>query len=40
MLREVDMLAFIQTLDAICWLSLMVWTGLLLALIEDLLSVA
>ena len=39
-LREVYMLALIQTLDAICWLSLMVGTGLLLALIEDLLSVA
>ena len=39
-LREVYMLALIQTLDAICWLSLMVGTGLLLALIENLLSVA
>ena len=40
MLREVYMLALIQTLYAICWLSLMVDTGLLLALVEDLLSVA
>ena len=39
-LREVYVLALIQTLDTICWLSLMVGTGLLLALIENLFSVA
>jgi hypothetical protein len=39
-LREVGMFPFIQTFTTICWLSLMVDTGLLLALVEDLLSVA
>ena len=39
-LREVDMLAFIEAFCAISWLTLIVYTGLLLALVEDLLSVA
>jgi hypothetical protein len=34
------MLAFSETLDTICWLTQMVGTGLLLALVEDLISVA
>jgi hypothetical protein len=37
---KVRMLALAQTPLTICWLSLMIDTGLLLALIEDLLSVA
>jgi len=39
-LREVGMLSFIETLNTIYWLSLMVDTGLLLTLVEDLFSVA
>jgi hypothetical protein len=38
-LREMGMLAFIVAFKTIYWLSLMVDTGLLLALIEDLISV-
>jgi hypothetical protein len=38
MLREVDMLAFIQTSYAICWLGQVIRAFLLFALIEDILS--
>jgi len=38
MLREVDMLAFIQTSYAICWLGQVIRASLLFALIEDILS--
>jgi hypothetical protein len=39
-LREVCMLAFIETFRTISRLSQMVYTGLLLALVENLISVA
>jgi hypothetical protein len=38
MLREVDMLAFIQTTYTICRLGQVIWACLLFALIEDILS--
>jgi len=38
MLREVDVLAFIQTTYAICWLGKVIRACLLFALIEDILS--
>jgi hypothetical protein len=38
MLREVDMLAFIQAGYAICWLCEVIGACLLFALVEDLLS--